>query len=80
MFSRRHDTSNVSSSTTSVQIAFETDPTPHSCGYCNTDGSCTAGLYVSSSISLRRIRSSKCGYCNLESGKISFGKKMVLSK
>ncbi|CAF3705709.1 unnamed protein product [Adineta steineri] len=73
MFSRRHDTSNVSSSTTSVQIAFETDPTPHSCGYCNTDGSCTAGLYVSSSISLRRIRSSKCGYCNLESGKISFG-------
>ncbi|CAF1552203.1 unnamed protein product, partial [Adineta steineri] len=42
MFSRRHDTSNVSSSTTSVQIAFETDPTPHSCGYCNTDGSCTA--------------------------------------
>lgn len=74
MSTRRLNAASISSSSTScIQIAFETNPTPHHCGYCNTDGSCTAGLYLSSSIRLRKVHSSNCGYCKLESGKISFG-------
>jgi hypothetical protein len=74
MSNRRQGASNVSSSSV-VQIAFDSNPTPHHCGYCNTNGSCTAGLCLSSSISLRKIHSSNCGYCQLKDGKISFGKK-----
>jgi hypothetical protein len=73
MSNRRHAASNVPPSST-VQIAFDSNPTPHHCGYCNTNGSCTAGLCLSSSISLRKIHSSNCGYCLLKDGKISFGK------
>lgn len=73
MSSRRHGASNTSSSSV-VQIAFDSNSTPHHCGYCNTNGSCTAGLYPSSVITLRRIHSSNCGYCQTENGKISFGK------
>jgi len=45
MSNRRHGTSNVPSSI--VQIAFDSNPTPHHCGYCNTNGSCTAGVVAS---------------------------------
>jgi hypothetical protein len=77
MSNRRHGASNTSSSSSSsiVQIAFDSNPTPHHCGYCNTNGSCSAGLCLSSSISLRKIHSSNCGYCQIKNGKISFGKK-----
>jgi hypothetical protein len=80
MSNRRHSTPNVSSSI--VQLAFDSNPTPQHCGYCNTNGSCTAGLCLSSSISLRKIHSSNCGYCQLKGGKISFGKnqKILLNK
>lgn len=71
MSNRRHGTVNTS---TSVQIAFASDPTPHHCGYCNTDGSCSAGVYLSTSISLRKVRLSNCGYCPQKKGKVSFGK------
>jgi arginine-tRNA-protein transferase len=72
MSTRRHVASNNSLSSV-VQIAFDSNPTSHHCGYCNTDGSCSAGLYLSSLISLRSIQSSHCGYCQIENGKISFG-------
>ena len=65
-------------SASTVQIAFDANPIPHHCGYCNTDGSCSAGLSPydrASSVSVRRIRSSNCGYCHLEKGKISLGKR-----
>jgi hypothetical protein len=79
MSNRRYGASNTSSSSSSsssiVQIAFDSNPTPHHCGYCNTNGSCSAGLCLSSSISLRKIHSSNCGYCQIKNGKISFGKK-----
>ncbi|CAF4615337.1 unnamed protein product [Rotaria sp. Silwood1] len=75
---RASSISNVPSSSSVVQIAFEQNPTPHHCGYCKTDGSCSAGLYLSSSVSLRKIHSSNCGYCQTQSGKISFG--IVASK
>ncbi|CAF1231171.1 unnamed protein product [Adineta ricciae] len=65
--------SNRQSTATTVQIAFDSDPEPHHCGYCNTNGSCTAGLYNLSTITLRKVRSSNCGYCQKEGGKISFG-------
>jgi hypothetical protein len=61
--------------TSSVQLAFTPDSTPNHCGYCNTNGSYTAGLCLSSSISLRKIHSSNCGYCQCKNEKISFGKK-----
>lgn len=72
MSSRRHQTTNSSSS---VQLAFQSNPTPHHCGYCNTDGNCTAGLCLMTSIILRNIHSSHCGYCQLKNGKLSFGNK-----
>lgn len=77
MSNHRQSTSNVSSSSV-VQIAFDSNSTPRHCGYCNTDGSCTAGLYLSSSITLRKVHSSNCGYCQLKDGKISFGKNSIL--
>lgn len=67
--------SNRQSTVTTVRIAFDSDPEPHHCGYCNTNGSCTAGLYNLSTINLRKVRASNCGYCLKQSGKISFGKK-----
>ncbi len=76
MSTRRHVASNNSLSSV-VQIAFDSNPTSHHCGYCNTDGSCSAGLYLSSLISLRSIQSSHCGYCQIENGKISFGKRKI---
>ncbi|CAF1223886.1 unnamed protein product [Rotaria sordida] len=80
MSTHRHDASSISnvSSSSIVQIAFNSNPTPHHCGYCNTDGSCSAGLCPSSLISLRKIHSSNCGYCQTKRGKISFG--IVASK
>ncbi|CAF2520543.1 unnamed protein product [Rotaria sp. Silwood2] len=80
MSTHRHDASSISnvSSSSIVQIAFDLNPIPHHCGYCNTDGSCSAGLYLTSSVSLRKIHSSNCGYCQTKSGKISFG--VVASK
>jgi hypothetical protein len=77
MSNHRLSTSNVPSSS-AVQIAFDSNPTPHHCGYCNTNGSCTAGLCLSSSISLRKIHPSNCGYCQVERGKFSFGKNGIL--
>lgn len=32
---------------TAVQIAFDSNPTPHHCGYCDTNGSCSAGVVAS---------------------------------
>ncbi|CAF1414654.1 unnamed protein product [Rotaria magnacalcarata] len=43
MSTHRHD----ASSSSHVQIAFEPNSTPHNCGYCKTDGSCTAGIVSS---------------------------------
>ncbi|CAF4697984.1 unnamed protein product, partial [Rotaria socialis] len=43
MSTHRHD----ASSSSHVQIAFEPNSTPHHCGYCKTDGSCTAGIVSS---------------------------------
>jgi hypothetical protein len=77
MSNHRLSTTNVPSSS-AVQIAFDSNPTPHHCGYCNTNGSCTAGLCLSSSISLREIRSSNCGYCQVKRGKFSLGKNGIL--
>ena len=77
MSSHRQSASNVPSSST-VQLAFDSNSTAHHCGYCNTDGSCTAGLSLSSSITLRKVRSSNCGYCKIENGKISFGNTRIL--
>jgi hypothetical protein len=37
--------SNVPTSSV-VQIAFDSDVEPDHCGYCNTNGSCTVGLYL----------------------------------
>ncbi len=34
-----------SSMSSIVQIAFGPNEDPVHCGYCNTDGSCSAGLY-----------------------------------
>lgn len=60
---------------TAVQIAFDANPTPHHCGYCDTNGSCSAGLHLLTEISLRKVRLSNCGYCKTENEKkISFGK------
>jgi hypothetical protein len=75
---RQGASSSNASSSSVVELAFDSDPTPHHCGYCNTNGSCTAGLCLSSSISLRKIRTSNCGYCHLENGKISLGKKVFV--
>jgi hypothetical protein len=37
--------SNVPNSSV-VQIAFDSDEAPVHCGYCDTNGSCTVGLYL----------------------------------
>lgn len=80
MSSRRRGEPTASSTTSSshIQIAFDSEPSPSHCGYCNTDGSCTAGSCLSkraSSVLLRKVHSSTCGYCQHKNGKISFGKK-----
>ena len=71
----RQQSASNSSSSSAVHIAFDSNVEPHHCGYCNTNGSCTAGSYLSSSVILRKTHSSNCGYCLNKTGKISFGKR-----
>lgn len=67
------------SATSRIQLASEPNAGPHHCGYCDTNGSYTAaGSYLASSIKLRKVHSSSCGYCLLNHGKISFGNKVCI--